>query len=48
MLDYFLKITEKVYPMKYIEKHPILMIAVGVIGISLSSIFVNILPLLLR
>ena len=27
--------------MKYIEKHPILMIAVGVIGISLSSIFVK-------
>ena len=27
--------------MKYIEKHPMLMIAVGVIGISLSSIFVR-------
>ena len=27
--------------MKYIEKHPMLMIVVGVIGISLSSIFVK-------
>lgn len=27
--------------MKYIEKHPIIMIAVGVMGISLSSIFVK-------
>ena len=27
--------------MKYIEKHPMLMIAVGIIGISLSSIFVR-------
>ena len=27
--------------MKYIEKHPIIMIVVGVIGISLSSIFVK-------
>ena len=27
--------------MKYIEKHPIVMIAVGVLGISLSSIFVK-------
>ena len=28
--------------MKYIEKHPMIMIVVGVLGISLSSIFVNI------
>ena len=27
--------------MKYIEKHPMIMIVVGVIGISLSSIFVK-------
>lgn len=27
--------------MKYIEKHPLIMIAIGVIGISLSSIFVK-------
>lgn len=27
--------------MKYIEKHPIIMIVVGVVGISLSSIFVK-------
>lgn len=27
--------------MKYLEKHPIIMIAVGVVGISLSSIFVK-------
>ncbi|MBQ6797571.1 MAG: EamA/RhaT family transporter, partial [Clostridia bacterium] len=27
--------------MKYIEKHPMIMIIVGVIGISLSSIFVK-------
>ena len=27
--------------MKYIKKHPIIMIVVGVIGISLSSIFVK-------
>ena len=27
--------------MKYIEKHPIIMIIVGVIGISMSSIFVK-------
>ena len=28
-------------PMKYLEKHPMVMIVVGVIGISLSSIFVK-------
>ena len=27
--------------MKYIEKHPMIMIVVGVLGISLSSIFVK-------
>ena len=27
--------------MKYIEKHPIIMIVVGVFGISLSSVFVK-------
>ena len=27
--------------MKYIEKHPIIMIVIGVMGISLSSIFVK-------
>ena len=27
--------------MKYLEKHPMIMIVVGVIGISLSSIFVK-------
>ena len=27
--------------MKYIEKHPLIMIVVGVLGISLSSIFVK-------
>ena len=27
--------------MKIIEKHPMIMIAVGVLGISLSSIFVK-------
>ena len=32
---------KKVFPMKYIEKHPMIMIVVGVIGISLSSIFVK-------
>ena len=31
----------KGFAMKYIEKHPMLMIVVGVIGISLSSIFVK-------
>ena len=30
--------------MKYIEKHPIIMIIIGVIGISLSSIFVKYSP----
>ena len=34
-------ISERVHPVKYIEKHPIIMIVVGVIGISLSSIFVK-------
>lgn len=32
---------EKALVMKYIEKHPMLMIIIGVIGISLSSIFVK-------
>ena len=27
--------------MKYIEKHPMIMIVVGVLGISMSSIFVK-------
>ena len=27
--------------MKYIEKHPMIMIVIGVLGISLSSIFVK-------
>ena len=31
----------KVRYMKYIEKHPMIMIVVGVLGISLSSIFVK-------
>jgi len=36
-----LRKNEKVLLMKYIEKHPIIMIVVGVFGISLSSIFVK-------
>ena len=32
---------ERVSPVKYIEKHPLIMIVVGVFGISLSSIFVK-------
>lgn len=40
MLDYF-RIIRNGELMKYIEKHPIIMIAVGLMGISLSSIFVK-------
>ena len=34
--------------MRYIEKHPMIMIVIGILGISLSSIFVNIPPHPLR
>ena len=42
MLDWMGNSSEKgCILMKYIEKHPMIMIVVGVIGISLSSIFVK-------
>ena len=37
----FSEFCERVSPVKYIEKHPLIMIVVGVFGISLSSIFVK-------
>ena len=31
--------TKEYIPMKYIEKHPLIMIVIGIIGISFSAIF---------